>query len=152
VFPYATFFDMPQLGTEPVRGTGCGADGSLGEAIPDGWWEGFITLGAASLQMDVQCVYYGQTAKPFILFCQQTHTPDECTTSQGENFYLVNNNPRKRSVPLDPSFRRRFADQSCRDPGPDHTEPSAAGQANLDSWVLIVNGRATFALTSCVYS
>ena len=46
VFPYAAFGDVPRLGNEPVRGTGCGADGSIGEVVPDGIWAGFVDVPA----------------------------------------------------------------------------------------------------------
>ena len=38
---YPSFRDVPQLGVEPVRGSGCGASGDLGDVIPDGLWAGY---------------------------------------------------------------------------------------------------------------
>ena len=68
-YGYADFFGVPQLGTEPVRGTGCGGDGSLGDVIPDGYWRGFVRGGdgpslvqSATMQFDVMCVYVGDVA------------------------------------------------------------------------------------------
>src|SRR5690606_629886 len=40
--PLVDFFDVPQLGCEPVSGTGCGGDGSIGPVIPDGLWRGAV--------------------------------------------------------------------------------------------------------------
>lgn len=151
-FAYPSYLDVPQLGTEPVRGTGCGANGSLGTTIPDGIWNGFITIGSSSLTMDVQCVYYGESAQPFVTQCEETQTTADCL-KRGADFWMVNNNKRTRSVPLDPGFRRRYASTNCVDPGPGKgSKPQTAGQSSLDTWVVIENGRATFALTSCIRS
>ena len=46
LWPYPSFRDVPQFGYEPVRGSGCGADGSIGEQIPDGLWAGFLFPGS----------------------------------------------------------------------------------------------------------
>ena len=151
VFPYESHFAVPQLGTEPVRGTGCGADGSLGPTIPDGIWNGFITISATSLTIDVECVYYGASAAPYVAACEAEHDPDECL-AYGDDFWTVNNNPRTRTVPLDPGFRRRYEIDACADPGPGKGAKKASPeQDQFDSWLIIENGKATFALTSCVY-
>jgi hypothetical protein len=150
VFAYGSHFTVPQLGTEPVRGTGCGADGSLGETMPDGIWNGHLTISGESLKIDVQCVYYGESAKPFIAACEQQNGVDDCH-EYGDDFWIVNNNPRKRTVPLDPGFRRRFETTDCTDPGPGKGATSNNGGETMDSWLIIENGKATFALTSCVY-
>ena len=42
VWPFGDFRNAPRLGNEPVRGSGCGADGSIGELVPDGIWAGFV--------------------------------------------------------------------------------------------------------------
>jgi hypothetical protein len=151
VFAYPTHFAVPQLGTEPVRGTGCGADGSLGPTIPDGIWNGFITISSTAVKIDVECIYYGASAAPFIAACEQENSADDCLES-GDDFWKVNNNPRTRSVPLDPSFRRRYESTDCADPGPGRgTAKASPEQDQFDSWLIIENGMATFALTSCVY-
>lgn len=151
VFPYDSHISVPQLGTEPVRGTGCGADGSLGPTMPDGIWDGFIKISATSLTIDVQCVYYAASAAPYVAACEAEHDADECLEF-GDDFWMVNNNPRTRTVPLDPGFRRRFEIVGCTDPGPGKgTQPQSEEQAQLDSWLIIENGKATFALTSCIY-
>jgi len=151
VFPYESHFTVPQLGTEPVRGTGCGADGSLGPTMPDGIWDGFIKISSTSLTIDVQCIYYGASAAPYVAACEAEHDADECLEF-GDDFWMVNNNPRTRTVPLDPGFRRRFEIVGCTDPGPGKgTQPQSEEQPKLDSWLIIENGKATFALTSCIY-
>lgn len=148
VFPYPNFFEVPQLGTEAVRGTGCGATGGIGEVIPDGIWDGHISVVAGAVKIDLQCVYYGASAAPFIAQCEQTNSVDDCL-EYGDQFWIVNNSTRLRAVPLDPSFRRRYASPNgCGDPGPGN---GAAGSDTMDSWLMIEHGVATFALTSCVY-
>lgn len=150
-FPYASFFDVAQLGSEPVRGTGCGADGSLGEEIPDGYWHGQIDVGSAALSIDLICVYYGASAAPFVAECQATDTEDTCLEF-GDQFWQINNNTRKRFVPLDENFRRRYANQEgCSDPGPGLGAVGEVGSDLMASWIVIEGGLATFALTSCVY-
>jgi hypothetical protein len=150
VFAYPNHFEVPQLGSEPVRGSGCGADGNLSLTMPDGIWNGFVKVSSNTLTIDVQCIYYGASAKPFIDACEADHPDDEC--AEFHDFWKVNNNPRTRSVPLDPGFRRRYESSNCTDPGPGKgTSAPAAGESGLDSWLIIENGRAVFALTSCVY-
>ncbi|MCU1394969.1 MAG: hypothetical protein JWM34_3397 [Ilumatobacteraceae bacterium] len=149
-FPYASFFDVPQLGTEAVRGTGCGGNVAIGDVIPDGVWDGHITVSGSTLKIDLQCVYYGASAQPYIAQCEQTQSEDDCLEG-GDQFWIVNNNTRLRSVPLDPSFRRRYANTDCADPGPGQGADGSDGADAMDSWVYIVNGKATFALTSCIY-
>ena len=43
LWPYGPFWNVPQLGSEPVRGTGCGSQGQIGDVIPDGLWAGYVT-------------------------------------------------------------------------------------------------------------
>ena len=150
VFPYA-FFAVPQLGTEPVRGTGCGADGSLGEVIPDGIWDARrITVSASTIGIDVQCVYYGDSGAELLAKCLAAEGPDGCEDTDPD-FWFVNASSRIRTMPLAPEFRRRYAtSDGCADPGPGNTR-GVEGQDEFDSWVIIEQGEVTFALTSCVY-
>ena len=149
VFPYA-FFDVPQLGTEPVRGTGCGADGKLGEVIPDGIWDARrITISASTIGIDVQCVYYGASGAQLLANCLAEEGPDGCEDTDPD-FWFVNASSRIRTMPLAPEFRRRYATIDCVDPGPGNTR-GVEGQDDFDSWVVIEQGQATFVLTSCVY-
>jgi len=153
VFPYPSFFDVPQLGSEPVRGTGCGSDGTLGEVIPDGIWDAHsITISASTLNIDVQCVYYGKSGAQLYDNCLAEEGPDGCEDTDPD-FWFVNASNRIRGIPLSPSFRRRYGtptNDGCTDPGPGN-DRSVQGQDDFDSWVIIEQGMATFALTSCVY-
>lgn len=151
VFPYTSFFDVPQLGSEPVRGSGCGANSTIGDVVPDGIWDGHINVGSKTLQIDLQCVYYGASAAPYVARCEQSADASTCL-EYGDQFWIVNNNTRKRTIPLDPSFRHRYATaEGCADPGPGQGLSSSSGADAMDSWIVIVGGTVTFALTSCVY-
>ena len=150
VFPYV-FFEVPQLGTEPVRGTGCGADGRLGEVIPDGIWDArSLKISATTIGIDVQCVYYGDSGAQLLANCLAEEGPDGCEDTDPD-FWFVNASNRIRTMPLAPEFRRRYAtSDGCADPGPGNAR-GVEGQDDFDSWVIIEQGEATFALTSCVY-
>ena len=61
-FPW-TFWHVPQMGTEVVEGSGCGANGDLPDTIPDGLWYGqVISANADGLAFDVRCLFYGELA------------------------------------------------------------------------------------------
>lgn len=152
-WPYQTYFDVPQLGSEPVRGSGCGASAALGDTIPDGTWNGYIpTIGAATLELDVDCVYYGESATPFVQQFIDEHGEEPIN---GTFYFNVNNTTRTRTVPLSPSFIHRDAewiDGKCLDPDPGAAVSHDSGvRTVIDSWVVIKDGQAVFALTSCPY-
>jgi hypothetical protein len=69
---------VPQLGTEPVRGSGCGADGSIGDVIPDGWWFGMVTSDGAQFGFNLACAYYGESARPYLEECD----PETCVWNE----------------------------------------------------------------------
>ena len=143
VFPYADFYAVPQLGTEPVHGTGCGANGEIGDVIPDGIWAGFVdepTPGAA-LSVDLVCVFTPQVATGIL---------DEGTSTilnADPNWLVVNNNERERSMPASADLQLRDAvwtDAGCVE-GPlldvDHVGYLA--------WINIAGGQATYVLWGC---
>lgn len=177
-FPYASFFGVPQLGREPVQGSGCGGDGSIGDTIPDGLWFGFAReIGDASMQFDLACVYVGDTGQR-LQDEYYAQYPDELehgalvAMPQG---WLVNNSDRLRTIPLQdnfllaysqfssfgaPNWPSRDGTQSCvapvdptitpsEQPGP---EGYGFGQYGNGEWVNIVNGHAQWVLANCLYS
>lgn len=90
-WPYPTFHDVPRLGDEPVRGSGCGGDGSIGELIPDGLWSGYLFPGVeGTVEIDLACVYFGETAR------QVVAGGANVVEDRGPDFVVVNNNPRLR--------------------------------------------------------
>jgi len=172
-FPYATFYDVPRLGTEEVLGTGCGGNGSLGDTIPDGLWFGWIsTLGPTSMEFDVACIYIGATAAQ--LESEWMNSPelqnDDPSPYFGGGWWLVNNNNRTRTVPLAPGYVPAFA--HIADPvSPDPNWPAIAGLEYAcvppvnpaitpeffgvneiswsGAWVMIAGGQAQYSLSEC---
>lgn len=152
-WPYGDYFSVPQLGVEGVRGSGCGGSGEIGEVIPDGVWNGYlIDEGDSVIAFDLACVYYGESAQPFIDEYLRT-TPEEDRLDYMSNYWLINNGDRVRQVPRSPAYLHRWAEwteQGCRDPGSigDFATPQPSG---MDGWLFIEGGQAVFLLTSCMY-
>lgn len=96
LFPYERFTDVPQLGAEPVRGSGCGGNGELGDVIPDGLWAGYVFPAGwetGTVEIDVACVYSGPTAQEVIADGSSTVVDD-----RDPGFVVVNNSDRRREV------------------------------------------------------
>jgi hypothetical protein len=75
--------------------------------IPDGWWFGGIEdLSAASLRLDLVCVYSGAEASTRIADCAATEDYEFCTAYWGEHSWPVNTTERERVVPVDPGVVR----------------------------------------------
>ena len=92
LWPYPSFRDVPRLGLEPVRGSGCGASGDLGDVIPDGLWAGYLYPAAdGTVEIDVACVYEGDTAAQVAADGTATIVDD-----RDPDFLVVNNNTRRR--------------------------------------------------------
>lgn len=164
-FPYLSFTAVPQLGDEPVRGTGCGGDGSLGDTIPDGFWYGRVTSqGDSSLEFDVMCWMYGPEAEQMrVDYFDQKGT--EAPYLEG---FVINNSTRIRTVPTAPGFLVATADDTSRqDPNwPDlgsgeacvpPLDPSQLAYDDVmsdvtggtSSWIYIADGAAQYALLEC---
>jgi hypothetical protein len=164
LWPYGDFHDVPQLGAEPVRGSGCGADGSIGEVIPDGLWAG--TLGYVPnddpWEINLVCVYFGEEAQRII----STGTANVVDAADPD-YVVVDNNPRTRAAPnraeaIETSFADVRTDGRClgpgasagRSPGDDHVV-FAPGQFELwystthQAWVRIDGGAVTWIRFGC---
>ncbi len=144
-FPFPNAFEVPQLGYEPVRGTGCGADASIGDVIPDGWWFGGVEdITSASLRLDLVCAYFGDEAAARIADCAATEDYGVCTSYWGEQFWPVNNTERYRVVPADDGLVRVVdSTMGCSLADIDR------GRNDELSWVRIVNGRAVHVQHLC---
>ncbi len=153
MWPYSTYFEVPQLGEEPVRGSGCGVSGQLGDTIPDGVWNGYVQgLTATTLLFDVACVYYGDIAEDLIDEHLATIPEDEILGDFNPSYWIVNTSERVREVPVAWDFASRAAvwtDYGCEDPGPGEDDYLPTGW--FDSWLIIENGEAVFLLESCHY-
>jgi len=101
-FPYNDFYAVPQLGTEAVLGSGCGANGTIGETIPDGIWRGRIdsfdldvVIEATSLQFNLICVFVGETGARERAEWEAANPGDQ---QYGfPDGFMVDNNPRLRT-------------------------------------------------------
>jgi hypothetical protein len=134
------------LGSEPVRGSGCGADGTIGEVIPDGWWLGMIAdSGATELQFDLVCAYYGSSAQPLIDECLASDASATCNTYFDRTFWPMNRNTRARAVPRSPSFLIEAVADLCNV----GIETRVAGVTGELDWVLIENGSAVYMRRGC---
>jgi hypothetical protein len=163
-FPYENFWAVPQLGNEPVRGTGCGGDGSLGDTIPDGIWYGTITsLDATAMQFDVHCVYLGDLAAELEAeWYAENPDAGHAPVFPGGGF-IVNNSTRTRTIPLGPDYAQVDAVWVNTSSDGDATYATCVPPADpayhafpdqylyMPSWVLIENGQATWSLTECLH-
>jgi len=173
MFPYATFYDVPRLGTEEVLGTGCGGNGSLGDTVPDGIWFGWIeSLGATSMEFDVACIYIGETAARLEVEWEGSAEQQNLDPSPyfGNGMWLVNNNARTRTVPLAAGFVPAFAnvadptnpdpnwpvtpglEWACVPPVNPAITPAYFGVDQISAsgaWVMIAGGQAQYSLSEC---
>ena len=150
VFPYATFGEVPQLGTEPVRGTGCGADGSIGDVIPDGIWAGFVDAPAPgeSLSVDLLCIFTPESAPGVLAGGTATVLIPNDATEPDTTYLVVNNNERERNVPAAAGLELRdaiFDGEQCVEglflPDVDHS--------GFQAWINIEGGVATWVIWGC---
>ena len=140
------FWNIPQYGSEAVRGSGCGSSGQIGTTIPDGLWAGFITGTHDNLvDIDILCIYYGTSG-------QSTLTANTATMLNSDPEYLiVNNNDQPRAVPIDGriSLRlsTRIADGRCMDTT--STTQWSDIPPDRQVWIRIHNGAVTWVLADC---
>ena len=143
IWPYGPFWNVPQLGSEPVRGTGCGSQGQVGDVIPDGLWAGFVTNEATRRSaIDLLCVYSGAAAQHVISEGTANIVNDE------PDYLVVNNNTRVRSAPAAPGIVLRDSspvDGECVENVAAAHTPQPARQA----WVRIDGGQVTWILWGC---
>lgn len=146
VFPFPDYFTVPELGIEPVRGSGCGSGPEYQfTEVRDGIWNGFVDrvdTDNGDLYIDIACVYHGESADPEIA---------EGSGTGDRDFYQVNNRERLRSVPLGPNFAVRDAvwqGQNCADPGPSN-ESTSGRYLTEHSWLTVEGGAAVLALVVC---
>jgi hypothetical protein len=161
LWPYGDFHDVPQLGTEPVRGSGCGADGSIGEVIPDGLWAGTLSYVPEDDHWEVNlvCVYFGEEARAVT-----AGGAANVIDADDPDYVIVDNNPRTRSVPnraasIETSFADVRTDGRCLGPGSvesgeDHVvfEPGefeTIYSTTHQAWLRIHDGAVTWIRFGC---
>ena len=140
-YGFDNFFDVPQLGHEAVRGTGCGGDGSIGDVIPDGYWRGYVRSwdGASveqssTLQFDLMCVYLSP--------------PGDVNEGVYLDGWLVNTNDRTRTVPLAPGFFAHgtiFVGDEVYTP---FDQPDVPFDPSRQVWLRILDGAAVWVVSA----
>ena len=143
IWPYGPFWNVPQLGEEPVRGSGCGSQGQIGDVIPDGLWAGYVTNESTpAISIDLLCIFMGAAAGQVI---------SEGTANIVNNepdYVVVNNNTQLRSAPAAPGIVLRdsaVVDGECVENTAAAHDPAPARQA----WVRIDGGQVTWILWGC---
>lgn len=141
LFPYATLYDVPQLGADPVRGAGCGVSDGLGDSMPDGLWYGLVYAGnrAGSIGFDVVCAYFGDSA-----------LEHGAEPGLEQLLYAVNGSDRRRQIDrADDLVVRQGANTAgaCVDPG--SIGDIADVPDGASAWVLVEGGVAELVLIFC---
>ncbi|MCY7298362.1 MAG: hypothetical protein LH616_04035 [Ilumatobacteraceae bacterium] len=145
-WPFDSFRSVLQLGGESVRGTGCGADGTVGDVIPDGWWLGIITAdGNSQMQVDLVCAYSGAAAQGLIDECLASDGGATCTEYFDEAFWPVNRNTRERTVPKSPALVIESVSDLCGV----GLETRAGGITGELDWLQIQNGSVVYLRRGC---
>ena len=145
-WPFGDFRSALQLGGKSVRGTGCGADSSVGEVIPDGWWLAIITAdGNSQMQVDLVCAYSGTAAQSLIDECRASAEGATCTEYFDESFWPVNRNTRERTV----SKSSALVSESVSDLCGVGIETRAGGIAGELDWLEIQNGSVVYIRRGC---
>jgi hypothetical protein len=154
VWPYGEFWNVPQLGTEPVRGSGCGASGQIGATIPDGLWAGFISYDGPTdvFWIDLLCIFYGESAQAVIADGTAN------IVSREPDYLIVNNNEQRRRAPnnvqvvanswLDDGGRCVEYGWTAAGPDQSHFAP-AASMFDTQAWIRIHDGAVTWILWGC---
>jgi hypothetical protein len=153
------YYEVPQLGTEPVRGSGCGANGALGDVVPDGIWNVNIGDGTGAnrfwsggtISLDMRCVYAGDAGRAqWNTACSAAPDADACQ-SQSPNWFVVNVNSRLRTMPVAASAQYgvgALGSTPCPGVSLDPTSESAPWRF-MDSWVVVSGGVVTTVIAAC---
>jgi hypothetical protein len=134
---------VPQLGTEPVRGSGCGADGSIGDVIPDGWWFGLVrSSDGAQFGFTLGCAYYGESALPHLEQCD----PDVCVWT--ESLMPVFPADRIWNVPTRLDIVKELT-AACAANAAELEQQFLSDGLNLYSWIHVTAGQADYVRYAC---
>ncbi len=146
-----SYFEVPQLGDEPVRGSGCGANGSLPPQLPDGLWLAEIaSWGASTMDVDIVCVYFGDAGREMLAqACAADPESDECIQADPEWFW-VNTSTKLRTMPVASNVTYvagSLGEPITRDP----SSPDATW-SGYSTWLLIENGEVRIVYSPPPYS
>jgi hypothetical protein len=153
------YYEVPQLGTESVRGTGCGSTGGLGETLPDGVWNVLVGDGtggdefwtSSRITVDVRCVYSGVGGQQlWTAACTADPTSDSCQ-QQSADWYVVNANGRLRTMTVSPDVQYgvgALGASPCASVSGDRNSGDAPWRF-MDSWITVDGGRVTAVVSAC---
>lgn len=141
-------------------GTGCGGDGSIGDTIPDGIWRGYVAsfngptlFESTSLEFNLICVYIGASGDRLRAEWQAANPGQE--QFGFPDGFMVDNNPRTRTVALSVDFVLAGAVITTLDRCAVPANAAFVGERepdmyrSTDAWLVIQNGAAITAVTSC---
>lgn len=153
------YYEVPQLGSESVRGTGCGSTGGIPEVIPDGVWNVLVGDGSGSdafftssrLTVDMRCIYSGVGGQQlWNAACTAAPQSDTCQ-SQSPDWYIVNANGRLRTMPVAADLQYgvgAIGTSPCPTAPSDPTDADAPWRF-MDSWIVVAGGQVTSMVTAC---
>lgn len=153
------YYEVPQMGTESVRGTGCGSTGGLGETLPDGVWNVLVGDGtggdefwtSSRITVDVRCVYSGVGGQQlWTAACTADPTSDSCQQQSAE-WYVVNANGRLRTMAVSSGVQYgvgALGASPCASP-PTERSASDAPWRYMDSWITVDGGQVTAVVSAC---
>ncbi len=153
------YYEVPQLGTEPVRGSGCGANGGLGDVVPDGVWNVNVGDGSGGdqfwsggqISLDVRCIYAGDAGRAqWNTVCSGAPQSSACQ-SQSPDWFVVNSNRRLRTMPVASNAAYgvgALGTTPCAGVSLDPTN-AAAPWRSMDSWVVVSGGVVTAVIAAC---
>ncbi|MBI4934869.1 MAG: hypothetical protein HY828_13385 [Actinobacteria bacterium] len=153
------YYEVPQLGAEPVRGSGCGATGGLGDVVPDGIWNVNIGDGSGAdrfwsggtISLDLRCIYAGDAGRAqWNTVCSAAPDADACL-SQSPDWFVVNVNSRLRTMPVAATVQYgvgALGTPPCAGVSLDPTSVSAPWRF-MDSWVVVSGGQVTAVIAAC---
>jgi hypothetical protein len=144
---YGEFWNVPQMGTEPVRGSGCGGGGQIpaGGQIPDGLWAALIPSASsgppAVVQLDLVCVYFDDARVG----------PEASVIGGNPGYRVVNNSTQVREMPMDEAIQLRLG---VRDSAGRCVDGQATTQwsdipADRQVWVRIHDGAVSWVFADC---
>ncbi len=153
------YYEVPQLGSESVRGTGCGSTGGIPEVIPDGVWNVLVGDGSGRndfftsthLTVDMRCIYSGVGGQQlWNAACTAAPQSDDCL-HQSPDWYVVNANGRLRTMPVSPDLQYgvgALGPSPCASVTTDRSAADAPWRF-MDSWIVVAGGQVTAMVTAC---
>ena len=153
------YYEVPQLGSESVRGTGCGSTGGIPEIIPDGVWNVLVGDGSGSdafftssrITVDMRCIYSGVGGQQLWNAACATALQTDACQSQSPDWYIVNANGRLRTMPVAADLHYgvgAIGTSPCPNAPSDRTATDAPWRS-MDSWIVVAAGQVRSVVTAC---